>query len=105
MNANYESGPGLNIVHLNGVYLNAKSIGCNFTVYPGALIGAAGTDSSNKGLPLIEDNVTIYTGAVVVGGIILHSNCAIGANSYVGRDISENAIVAGLPAKTIKFRN
>jgi serine O-acetyltransferase len=96
-NANIPVGKGLQIVHGDGVHLNAASIGENFKVYGGVTIG-----EKNGEIPVIEDNVTIYTGAVVCGGITLHAGCTIGANAFVDKDVAEGDIVAGIPAKSIK---
>lgn len=96
-NSNMEVGYGLKIVHGDGVHLNCKSIGNNFTVYQGVTLG-----KDKSGIPTIQDDVTIYPGAVVVGGILVHSGAVIGANSFVNHDVPENTVVAGAPAKIIR---
>ncbi len=103
-NANMPVGKGLNIVHGDGVFLNCQSIGDNFTCYPGIMLGAAGADSTRAGIPIVEDNVTVYTGAVVTGNIILHSGCVVAANAYVNKDVPPRTVVGGLPARIIKER-
>lgn len=100
-NSNIEIGSGLRVVHADGVFLNCESIGENFTVYPGVMLGSARTNSSKEGVPIIGNNVTIYTGAVVTGKVTLHDNCVVGANAFVNKDVAANTIVAGLPAKVI----
>lgn len=55
-------------------------------------------------MPLIGDNVSIGSGAVVVGPIIIGNNVLIGANSYVDKDLPDNAVVAGIPAKIIRYK-
>ena len=82
-NANIEIGEGLRIVH-GPCNLNAARIGKNFTVYSGVTIGC------NKGaIPNIGDNVSIYSNAVVVGGIDIGNNVVIGALSYVGHSLED----------------
>lgn len=72
-------------------------------IYQNVTFGVLGDKDTPKfGLPTIEDNVTIYTGAVVVGNITLHEWCVIGANSFVNMDVEAYSVVAGLPAKEIK---
>ncbi|MCR5609175.1 MAG: hypothetical protein K6G26_08945 [Lachnospiraceae bacterium] len=99
VNANISIGQGLRIVHGDGVYLNCKEIGKNFTCYQDVTFGE--NDGRHKGIPTVEDNVTVYTGAIIVGDVILHSGCVIAANAFVNFDVPENAIVGGIPAKII----
>ena len=97
INTNIEVGEGLFIVHGDGVHLNCSKIGKNFTCYQGVTLGAG-----KNGIPLVCDNVTVYTNAVVVGNITLNNNCSIGANAFVSKDVPENSVIAGIPAKIIK---
>ena len=53
---------------------------------------------------IIEDNVWIGYGAVINKGINIGSGAIIGANAVVTKDVPKNAIVGGVPAKVIKFR-
>lgn len=46
-------------------------------------------------MPIIGDNVSIGTGAIVVGPIHIGNNVVIGACSYVDKDIPDNAKVIG----------
>jgi len=50
----------------------------------------------------IEDNVSIGTGATILGGIIIGKNAIIGAGAVVTKNIPENAIAVGNPARIIK---
>lgn len=103
INSNIEIGPGLKVVHPDGAFLNCKKIGNNLTVFPGVMLGAKGDNMTIKGVPEVGNNVTVYTGAVIVGNVTLHDGCVVGANSYVDKDVPENAIVAGLPAHVIRY--
>ena len=91
-------GKGLYVEHGDGVYLNVQSIGENFTVYQGVTLGS----SPNKGIPIVENNVTVYMGAKVFGDVILKNNCVVGANAVVTHDVDENAVVVGIPARRIR---
>ena len=97
VNTNAEIGEGLHIVHGDGVHLTVNKIGKNVTVYQGITCGA-----HRNGYPIIEDNVTIHPNSVVVGPIVLHKGCVIGANSYVDKDVEENAVMVGAPAHRIR---
>ncbi|MCI5073095.1 acyltransferase [bacterium] len=52
----------------------------------------------------IEDGVDIGVGSVILPGVTLHRGAQIGANSVVTKDVEENSIVAGNPAKKIRYR-
>ena len=56
-------------------------------------------------MPIIGDNVHISHGAVVFGGIVIGNNVKIGANAVVNKPVPDNAIVAGVPAKILRFRD
>lgn len=75
-------------------------IGRGTTIYQDVTIG------QNKGkYPSIGDDVTIYTGSKIIGGVTIGNRAIIGANSVVTKDIPENTIYAGNPAKFIKLRD
>jgi acetyltransferase-like isoleucine patch superfamily enzyme len=58
----------------------------------------------SNGPIIIEDNVWIGTGAVILDGVKIGKNAVIGAGAIVNKDIPENAIAAGVPAKVIRMR-
>lgn len=58
----------------------------------------------SKGPIKIGDRVWIGTGAIILDGVTIGSGAVIGAGSVVTKDIPENAIVAGVPAKVIRIR-
>lgn len=53
---------------------------------------------------IINDNVWISTGARILRGVTINSGAVIGAGAVVTKDVPENAIVGGVPAKIIRFR-
>lgn len=91
---------GLYVVHLGGVLINSKAvIGKNCTLHVNTGIVAGGT---NDDAPVLGDGVIVGIGAVVLGGVHIADNVAIGANAVVNKDVTEsNIAVAGMPAKKI----
>ena len=74
-------------------------IGKNCKILHGVTIGGK---SGNPNLPVIEDNVLIGAGAIIIGNIRIGKNSIIGAGSVVTHDVKPFTIVAGNPAKFIK---
>ena len=64
-----------------------------------------GGRSNLKDLPVIGDNVYIGAGAKVLGDITIGNNVVIGANAVVIESVPDYAVVAGIPAKVIKYNN
>ncbi len=58
----------------------------------------------NGKFPEIKDNVYIGSGACILGGIVIGNNSVIGANATVTKDVPENAVVVGNPAKIVSFK-
>lgn len=94
---NIHVGKGLKIVHGYGVIVNCSYIGDNFTIYQNCTFGS----DKNNNVPIVGDNVTVFTGSIVIGDIKLEDNCTIGANSFVNSNVSEGSIVVGNPAHPI----
>lgn len=86
-----------------GVVIHSKSIiGVNCTICQQVTIG--GGDSRFPGVPVIGNNVYIAKGSIVMGGITIGNNVTIGANAVVTKPVSDNAIVAGVPAKILRIK-
>lgn len=96
--------PGLKVNHLGGgIFLNANHIGKNCTVTSGVVFGKKGEDDYNR--PIIGDNVEITLGAKIIGRVNIGDNAIVAPNSVVIKDVPNNAIVSGVPAKIIKTRD
>ena len=47
------------------------------------------------------DNVVIGSGAQILGAVVVGKNAKIGANAVVTKDVEENAVMVGIPAKNV----
>ena len=101
-------GKKLFIDHGMGVVIGETSeIKDNVTIYHMATLGGISPSiNSNeqrniKRHPTLEDNVIVGSGAQVLGPVIVGKNAKIGANAVVTKDVPENAVMIGIPAKNI----
>lgn len=90
-------GEGLVIFHGHGTVIGECVIGKNFRIYQGVTIGKNQTPGRERQTPVIGDDVAVFTGAVVAGGITVGDGCSIGANAVVLRDIPRDSLVYGNP--------
>jgi serine O-acetyltransferase len=101
-------GKNLFIDHGMGVVIGETSdIGDNVTIYHMATLGGiAPSINSNdqrniKRHPTIEDEVVIGSGAQVLGPVRVGRCAKIGANAVITKDVPENAVMVGIPAKNV----
>lgn len=87
--------------HPYGTIVNAKSIGKNFTICQLTTIGNS-MHGRNDLIPTIGNNVSLGANVTIIGNIRIGDNVVVGAGSVVVKDIPDNCIVAGVPAKVIK---
>lgn len=53
----------------------------------------------------IGDNVIVGANAVVLEGVQVGDNAVVGAGAIVTKDVAENEVVAGVPAKVLKVKD
>ena len=101
-------GKNLFIDHGMGVVIGETSeIGNNVTIYHMVTLGgispSINSDSQRdiKRHPTLKDNVVVGSGAQILGPVIVGENAKIGANAVVTKDVPENAVMVGIPAKNV----
>lgn len=99
-----EIGSGMQIHHGYSTIVFAKSIGKNFTVYQNVTVGR-GKEINGNDIPIIGDNVTVYTGAVIIGGIHIGDRVKIGAGTTVVKDVPSDTTVVSSPARFVKHKS
>lgn len=94
-------GGGMEIRHGYSTIVYAKQIGENFTVHQQVTIGRGKNVNGNE-CPIIGNNVTVYAGAIVIGGVQIGDGATIGAGAVVVKDVPANAVVVGAPSRVIE---
>ena len=83
--------PGVSILSTSHIYENRE-----------VAIIDQGTTPVNP--PIIKDDVWIGRNAIIKDGVTIGKGAIVGAGAVVTKDVQDYAIVGGVPAKIIKFR-
>jgi serine O-acetyltransferase len=95
-------GQGFFIDHGMGVVIGETAeIGDNVTLYQGVTLGGTGF-RAGKRHPTVQDNVTIGSGAKLLGPIMVGHGSKIGANTVVIHDVPPNSTVVGNPGHPVR---
>lgn len=95
-------GPGFFIDHGMGVVIGETTeIGENCLLYQGVTLGGTGKEKGKRH-PTLGNNVTVGTGAKILGAITIGNNVIIGANSVILKPVPDNAICVGVPGRITK---
>jgi serine O-acetyltransferase len=97
-------GRRVRIWHHGGMILGAREIGDDVHIRQNTTFGLASRRDPNA-KPVIGKGVEIGTGAVILGNIHIGDYSVIGANAVVTRNVPAHAVMAGVPAKLIKYAN
>ena len=105
---NAKIGKNLFIDHGMGVVIGETSeIGDNVTIYHMVTLGGispsinSDDQRNTKRHPTLMDNVVVGSGAQILGPVIVGKNAKVGANAVVTKDVPENAVMVGIPAKNV----
>jgi serine O-acetyltransferase len=94
-------GNGFFIDHGTGVVIGGTAIiGDNVTIYQGVTLGGTSLQHTKRH-PTLGNNVTVGSGAAVLGDITIGDNVKIGANSVVVKDVPPNSTVVGIPGRVV----
>jgi len=101
-------GKNLFIDHGMGVVIGETSeIGDNVTIYHMVTLGGispsinSDDQRNTKRHPTLMDNVVVGSGAQILGPVVVGKNAKIGANAVVTKDVDENSVMVGIPAKNV----
>ncbi len=95
-------GPKFFIDHGSGVVIGETAeIGCCVTLYQGVTLGGTGFQRGKRH-PTLGDNVTVGSGAKLLGPIVVGDGAKIGANTVVVEDVPPSATVVGNPGHPVK---
>ncbi len=95
-------GPGLFIDHGMGVVIGETAeVGADVTIYQGVTLGGTGFQTGKRH-PTVQDNVTIGSGAKLLGPIVVGHGSKVGANTVVIHDVPPNCTVVGNPGHPVR---
>jgi len=102
-----EVGAGFAITHGWGLVISPGArVGRNVTIFHGATLGRgdkiARDGSRQSGYPVVEDEVWIGPGAIVVGNVVVGAGSRICGGAYVTEDVAPFSVVVGNPACVVK---
>ena len=97
-------GGGIYFEHAHATHVAAKSIGKGCIIRNLTTIGVK-SKNRHEEKPTIGRYVDFGVGVICIGDIHIGDNAIIAAGSVVVKDVPANAIVAGNPAKVIKYRD
>ena len=105
---NAKIGKNLFIDHGMGVVIGETSeIGDNVTIYHMVTLGGispsinSDDQRNTKRHPTLMDNVVVGSGAQILGPVVIGKNAKIGANAVVTKNVDENSVMGGIPAKNV----
>ena len=96
-----EIGRRLFIDHGLGVVIGETAIvGDDVTLYQGVTLGGTGKEKGKRH-PTLGNNISIGSGAKLLGNITIGDNCRVGAGSVVLRSVPANSTIVGVPGHIV----
>ncbi len=96
-------GTGVFIDHGCGIVIGETAeVGDGCTLYQGVTLGGTGKDTGKRH-PTLGKNVTVGSGAKVLGPFTIGDNSKIAAGAVVLKEIPPNATAVGVPAQVVKL--
>jgi serine O-acetyltransferase len=91
------------IDHGSGVVIGETAeVGNCVTLYQGVTLGGTGSQRGKRH-PTLGDNVTVGSGAKLLGPIEVGHGAKVGANTVVVEDVPPNSTVVGNPGHTVRI--
>ncbi len=96
-----EIGRRLFIDHGMGTVIGETAIvGDDVTLYQGVTLGGTGKEKGKRH-PTLGNNISIGSGAKLLGNITIGDNCRVGAGSVVMRSVPANSTIVGVPGHIV----
>jgi serine O-acetyltransferase len=96
-----ELGQRLFIDHGAGTVIGETAVvGNDVTLYQGVTLGGTGKEKGKRH-PTLGNNISIGSGAKLLGNITIGDNCRVGAGSVVLRNVPANSTIVGVPGHIV----
>jgi serine O-acetyltransferase len=100
-------GKCIRFPHPQNIVLGQRSIiGNHVRISHNVTLGGMGRKNTQLSLfPKVHDNVRLFTGCILIGGIVVEKGVTVGAYALVNKDVNEGSTVVGNPAVPIRKKH
>ncbi len=93
-------GRNVSFPHAIGIVIgDGVIIGNNVKIWQQVTFGSHGKLGEKLEYPIVKDNVKVFAGAKIIGGLIIGEDSVIGASSLVNKDVPPKSVAYGIPFK------